>query len=203
MDHSKKLAEARGIHLVLVSFPIVWWYSAWNISVRPYKFFNFSYVNLTVNLTVTVTVRVGIATCTPACTEVASDTGSTGSRGPTTCVHGQLHRHQEIIERGLRPVLSHPYSSHQIATVNALTEANNALVKCRDTLKWIYGKHDDLYPNQLLRNAILLSWPPPPSLFRSPLPFFFFFFSFSFSFPPPSPPLLLPPTPLFSILPLI
>lgn len=93
-------------------------------------------------------VSVGIATCTAACTEIAAEAAPSGasgagagaSRSPVPCLHGQLHRHQEIIERGLRPVMSHPYSTHQLATVNALTEANKALVICRDTLKWIYGK---------------------------------------------------------------
>lgn len=100
-------------------------------------------------------VCVGIATCTAACTEIAAEAAASGasgagagagaSRSPVPCLHGQLHRHQEIIERGLRPVMSHPYSTHQLATVNALTEANNALVICRDTLKWIYGQSKILF----------------------------------------------------------
>ena len=104
-------------------------------------------------------VHIGIATCTAACTEIAAEAALSGASGagasagagagatrsPVPCLHGTLHRHQEIIERGLRPVMSHPYSTHQLATVNALTEANNALVICRDTLKWIYGKSKTLF----------------------------------------------------------
>ena len=113
-----------------------------NVHVATYAYYHWCYTLLTYLLVSRVCpVCVGVATCTPACTELAADATSSASRGPTPCLHGQLHRHQELIERGLRPVLSHPYSTHQLATVNALTEANNALVKCRGTLKWIYGKN--------------------------------------------------------------
>ena len=57
------------------------------------------------------------------------------------CQHGLLDKHQKALELALKPVLSTPPSAHQTATVFALTEANAALVMCRDVLMWIYGTY--------------------------------------------------------------
>ena len=56
------------------------------------------------------------------------------------CQHGLLHKHQNAVITALQSILSTPPSAHQTATVYALTEANTALIKCRDSLMWIYGK---------------------------------------------------------------
>jgi hypothetical protein len=42
------------------------------------------------------------------------------------------------IKEALQSILSFPPSEHQINTVEALNNANIALVSCRDALKWIY-----------------------------------------------------------------